>query len=235
MLTISANSIPGRIYSYWLKMGGGNRPGYQENFCHFCRVLLVWAPLKFFLSQKIVWIVRPWMLVALAGYVWLFTISPDAALAVAMLVAIPTGLTLLGYVLVMGLFKTANLVVRSKNRAARWLTHAVESAAHWLSFKQYGRWFRPWMAAAVLFHVATFLWTREVFYVIILLEGVIAGMVAFMLIRFRIEDSETVVAVTQAFSARAVPITRPIKTVGGAGYARAKAAKGPICPPVQDV
>ena len=35
-----------RLYAYWLRLSGGNKPGYQENLCHYMRVLVLWAPAR---------------------------------------------------------------------------------------------------------------------------------------------------------------------------------------------
>lgn len=37
-----------KLYLYWLATGGMNGPGYKENFCHYWRVVLLWAPRRWF-------------------------------------------------------------------------------------------------------------------------------------------------------------------------------------------
>lgn len=44
-MTIKTDSWHYRWYAYWLERGRGNKPHYQENLCHYVRVLLFWAPM----------------------------------------------------------------------------------------------------------------------------------------------------------------------------------------------
>ena len=46
-LVIGADTWHGRWYRYWLSLGG-KQPKYKENLCHYVRVLLIWAPLRWF-------------------------------------------------------------------------------------------------------------------------------------------------------------------------------------------
>lgn len=43
-VSVAENSWHYRIYSWWVNHDGGNTWGYKENFCHYCRVVLIWAP-----------------------------------------------------------------------------------------------------------------------------------------------------------------------------------------------
>ena len=43
-MAIRTDSWHYRWYMYWLAHGRGVVPGYQENLCHYIRVLLFWAP-----------------------------------------------------------------------------------------------------------------------------------------------------------------------------------------------
>lgn len=64
--------------------GGSNKRGYRENFCHYVRVLVLWAPLKWFLYANVLTVIRPWTVslvaslffaLGIAVYLW-----PDLAL-----------------------------------------------------------------------------------------------------------------------------------------------------------
>ncbi len=71
-----ARSWLARIYVYWLKVTNSRIPR-QENFCHFWRVILIWAPLEWLYMTKRGWRgwLRPYEFLALipplALYVWL--------------------------------------------------------------------------------------------------------------------------------------------------------------------
>jgi putative Mn2+ efflux pump MntP len=56
------NSWHARWYRYWLSQGGKPAP-YKENLCHYWRVLLMWAPLKWLTSERIRGI-APWLIPA---------------------------------------------------------------------------------------------------------------------------------------------------------------------------
>lgn len=45
-LSVSTAGLLGKWYMYWVKLGG-TKPD-QESLCHFMRVLLIWAPLRWF-------------------------------------------------------------------------------------------------------------------------------------------------------------------------------------------
>lgn len=51
------NSIPLRMYQFWANLRPQKVPT-RENFCHYWRVVLIWAPL-WFLLNKFVWFVSP--------------------------------------------------------------------------------------------------------------------------------------------------------------------------------
>lgn len=65
-----ANSAHYRVYKWWMKRSG-KRPT-RENFCHYWRVVLIWAPLH--------WLVKPLLVVlglaVLALVVWLVVAFP---------------------------------------------------------------------------------------------------------------------------------------------------------------
>ena len=44
-----------RLYLYWLKTGGQNREGYQENWCHYWRVVLLYALRRWLFTEEILW------------------------------------------------------------------------------------------------------------------------------------------------------------------------------------
>lgn len=53
-MVISTNSWHYRWYTYWLAQGRGISERYQENLCHYVRVLLFWAPMTW-LDQHTSW------------------------------------------------------------------------------------------------------------------------------------------------------------------------------------
>ena len=64
----SPHSWHAKLYIYWLN-GGKNKPGYQENFCHYWRVALIYAPLIWLLTQKVGGTLPPMVLIAWYGAV----------------------------------------------------------------------------------------------------------------------------------------------------------------------
>lgn len=68
-----------RMYQYWMKMGGQNDWNYQENLCHYCRVVGLWAPKRWFFHARFWKVFRPWMValivamlavVGMAAWIW---------------------------------------------------------------------------------------------------------------------------------------------------------------------
>lgn len=58
-LVMRHNSWHARWYRYWLVLGG-TPAAHKENFCRYVRVLLVWAPLRWFFKGRIGRHVPPW-------------------------------------------------------------------------------------------------------------------------------------------------------------------------------
>ena len=90
MLTVSRrNSFLGRIYAYWERHGGKNKSDYNENLCHFVRVLFIWTPLFFFFKQPLghryirLWMVGLVGLLAASYLAW-----PRAILAVLSIIGL---------------------------------------------------------------------------------------------------------------------------------------------------
>lgn len=61
-----------RIYRFWREKTGGNPHWYNENLCHYVRVLVIWAPWNWFKLQNLFLFVRPWTLAYLAGLALLY-------------------------------------------------------------------------------------------------------------------------------------------------------------------
>ena len=58
-LNIRRNTWHARWYRHWQSLGG-KRPAYKENLCRYMRVLLIWAPLRWFFKGRIATYVPPW-------------------------------------------------------------------------------------------------------------------------------------------------------------------------------
>jgi hypothetical protein len=64
-LNISQSSWHFRVYSWWKEFGGFSKPSwFKENLCHYMRVVLIWAPLGWFLRKPIFGNLRPWIVTA---------------------------------------------------------------------------------------------------------------------------------------------------------------------------
>lgn len=55
VLKVSKNSWHGRIYLNWKARGEFKTYGYRENLCHYVRVILIWAPINWFLKRPVHW------------------------------------------------------------------------------------------------------------------------------------------------------------------------------------
>ncbi len=67
-LNMRGNAWHARWYRHWLSLGG-EEPEYKENLCHYVRVLLIWAPQRWFWHGKIKGVVTPWVMALSAGIV----------------------------------------------------------------------------------------------------------------------------------------------------------------------
>jgi len=70
-MVIDRNSFFGGVYVSYQQLMGEKEEVYHDNFCHFCRVVIFWAPLGFFFGYKIFKFLRPWMF-----YILAITIAP---------------------------------------------------------------------------------------------------------------------------------------------------------------
>jgi len=87
MVHIEGNSLIAQWYRHWQKLGG-HYP-YQENLCHFMRVLLIYAPIRFVLFQKLLGIdVMWWYMLGfyLGGLLYMDTVQLATILLAAALV-----------------------------------------------------------------------------------------------------------------------------------------------------
>lgn len=74
-LSINTDSWHYRWYQYWRKRGGQNPSGYRENLCHYMRVLLIWAPLKWYSKQKYFGFWTPFLATLLLGVLALVAVG----------------------------------------------------------------------------------------------------------------------------------------------------------------
>lgn len=87
------HGVPKRVYSYWLEnsvsnkadaIGSGQR---RENFCHFWRVVAIWAPLLW-LGLEVVFTKTFAVVLGLASLValvWLLTVSPTVLIGLGLI------------------------------------------------------------------------------------------------------------------------------------------------------
>lgn len=82
---VDENTFGWRWYQWWIKHGGGIRPGYMENRCHYLRVILLHVPFMWFFIGRIYSWFRPWMavpiIIAIAAYTLAFVLWTSTALA----------------------------------------------------------------------------------------------------------------------------------------------------------
>jgi hypothetical protein len=100
-LVIGADTWHGRWYRYWLSLGG-KQPKYRENLCHYVRVLLIWAPLRWFFKARVVGWLQPWLgalfVVLVAAVAALFTFKTQESLEGLLVVGVVVGIIVLGVV-----------------------------------------------------------------------------------------------------------------------------------------
>lgn len=94
-LNIGHNTWHYRWYHHWLSLGG-KPAGYKENLCRYVRVLVVWAPLRWFFRGRIGSFVPPWAgalalgiggLIASAFATWTYVSLLVLAIVVGVLLA----------------------------------------------------------------------------------------------------------------------------------------------------
>lgn len=95
-----------KLYQWWKQQTGGNSWGYQENLCHYIRVIVLWVPLIWFFQVPLFKWVRPWMIVATAlTLLAIFTayqLWPEVTLAVLLSIGIFVGGLIVLVMLVFG-------------------------------------------------------------------------------------------------------------------------------------
>ncbi len=72
-LSMKDHSWHVRWYRYWVSLGG-KEAEYKENFCRYVRVLLFWAPQRWFWQGKIKGVLPPWV-ASLAAMVVAFIVT----------------------------------------------------------------------------------------------------------------------------------------------------------------
>lgn len=77
-LSMKGSSWHTRWYRYWVKLGG-EPPEYKENLCHYMRVLLFWAPQRWFWQGKIKGVIAPWAVTLIALIVALLSTTAVVA------------------------------------------------------------------------------------------------------------------------------------------------------------
>ena len=70
-MTIKTDSWHYKWYAYWLTHGRGNTPAYKENFCHYVRVLMFWAPITW-IDQHTFW---DWEKLTMRTMIGVFAVS----------------------------------------------------------------------------------------------------------------------------------------------------------------
>jgi hypothetical protein len=101
-----ADGMSRRIYKWWQARSNDVRS--QENFCHYWRVVLIWAPLRW-VAKPLLWLLA---LAAIVAAVWLTVVFSQAVL--------PTAGMILGIVLVSALSSTAFLSIADDEFKAVW-------------------------------------------------------------------------------------------------------------------
>lgn len=171
-VTVGKNSWHYKFYQWWQRHGGGNKPTYRENLCHYMRVVFIWVPIFWMLKARIYKGVRPWMVSIVLLWSAVFLALPYNGQVVQLSGTIIAGVitsVLLGAVL--GLIKLINIADANDDRVIAFLDKVIlpfEKVglffAHlWkMAFGPFFKWFllksyyffKPWMVALASIYLA---------------------------------------------------------------------------------
>ena len=86
-MQIKPQSLPDRWYAYWILKGGKpNQTASGENLCHFVRVLLFWAPIRWFFFARTCRVVTPWSVTLFLAWLILLIAYPTSRVIALMAV-----------------------------------------------------------------------------------------------------------------------------------------------------
>ncbi len=92
-MKVDRQSLPGKWYQYWIDKGG--RPPRQENLCHFVRVLLFWATIRWFFLARTKKVIAPWTVTLATAITTLIALYPLDTLLVVAVVAVVAAMAVL--------------------------------------------------------------------------------------------------------------------------------------------
>ncbi|OGM34496.1 hypothetical protein A3D01_03045 [Candidatus Woesebacteria bacterium RIFCSPHIGHO2_02_FULL_39_13] len=139
----------GRIYLYWERMTGGNPYWYQENLCHFVRVLIFWTPLAWFTKHRLFKTdIKPWMVVSALLFAATLILSRDFRLTVAVIIGVL--LAILGTVAIVYII---DKIYNGSPRLQR-LGRFLEEAWFWFWEKRFAPFIYPWTLTLALLNVS---------------------------------------------------------------------------------
>lgn len=244
MLQVSTNSLVGKMYFYWIHMGGWMP--HQENLCHFVRVVLLWAPLTWFAKQRLFFIFKPWMFASLATYLYFAYKYPGPvgiwSVALLTLIWVVTFYKALLKVLSMvwerfyyARRRLSWRIERNIERMIDWFFEKipVERAYDWFFEKEHRYGIKPWMVAFAAFQISSIFWARGLFFVLVVIEAVILFLLAMALGSIYLEEKNTFAIAGAAIGGATRPVTQPVIGTFGVTMLWVMAMKKKVCPYIE--
>lgn len=244
MLKVSANSLVGKVYFYWVSMGGW-KP-YQENLCHFVRVCVFWAPWYWFWRQDLIFFVRPWMLVLAATYLYLIAKYPGHVGFWSVVLLTLIWAIVLVFAVLQALSMVWDKFYYARYRLSRRINRIFERTIvrffkkipvgrvlEWFFEARYRFGIRPWMVAFLAFQISSLYWAPVIFILAAVVELVILVLVAVALGYIYLEEKSAFATAGAAIGGATRPVTRPVVGTLGVAASWVMAMKRKICPYIE--
>lgn len=201
MLNISRDSLIGRIYAYWQRMGGRNKPGYSENLCHLFWVIVLFAPWRWFWKHTYKDFIQPWMIAILGFLVWASFSVQGFLQFIGTIILSLIVVAVFIFLIALALERDWSHVRSVANRLLRPIKSWTRQLFNSRPIKQLSDWFLhapliPWGVppaayAFLLFQVSAFWWAPPIAWAILISEVVIIGViVVFVVAAFVFERAQ---------------------------------------------
>ena len=154
-ITIRKESLLGKVYASWVKLGG-KEPEHKQ-LCHVFWVIVLRAPLLWFLEAKWRWGLRPWSITLIAWFAILLVLSGGLRHSVLVFAAsVVAGIAVLFFaaVIIVGLREVVRSISKSFGKEidlASLLGKVAKTFEDALDFRIFGENFPLWKLAVYTF------------------------------------------------------------------------------------